>query len=255
MQYPPYTWITVVGKVSIYTLMVYGIIKLIIFVADLIRISLGEKFIVHSFLKVLTVELVILIGLFEIPILLNGYLQIVVPGEPLLNSLVSILSYIEAIKIFWNWVIKYEKYRKFCVKIYTSRQKILNETETNLLLYKTNMEEMYQYIKNNQTDVDNVKTTVSSLKKLFKTYKKEIKACLKIESNKTMTAERRNKIDQLKNDLNQLEEYEQKIYKYYNVGLNVKIKSLPGMVGKKWKKIKMRFKRIVELFYKQRGSL
>ena len=35
-------------------------------------------------------------------------------------------------------------------------------------------EEMYQYIKNNQTDVDNVKTTVSSLKKLFKTYKKEI---------------------------------------------------------------------------------
>ena len=68
-QYPPYTWITVVGKVSIYTLMVYGIIKLIIFVADLIRISLGEKFIVHSFLKVLTVELVILIGLFEIPIL------------------------------------------------------------------------------------------------------------------------------------------------------------------------------------------
>lgn len=127
--------------------------------------------------------------------------------------------------------------------------------ETNLLLYKTNMEEMYQYIKNNQTDVDNVKTTVSSLKKLFKTYKKEIKACLKIESNKTMTAERRNKIDQLKNDLNQLEEYEQKIYKYYNVGLNVKIKSLPGMVGKKWKKIKMRFKRIVELFYKQRGSL
>lgn len=99
------------------------------------------------------------------------------------------------------------------------------------------------------------KTTVSSLKKLFKTYKKEIKACLKIESNKTMTAERRNKIDQLKNDLNQLEEYEQKIYKYYNVGLNVKIKSLPGMVGKKWKKIKMRFKRIVELFYKQRGSL
>lgn len=80
--------------------MVYGIIKLIIFVADLIRISLGEKFIVHSFLKVLTVELVILIGLFEIPILLNGYLQIVVPGEPLLNSLVSILSYIEAIKIF-----------------------------------------------------------------------------------------------------------------------------------------------------------
>ena len=72
----------------------------------------------------------------------------------------SILSYIEAIKIFWNWVIKYEKYRKFCVKIYTSRQKILNETETNLLLYKTNMEEMYQYIKNNQTDVDNVKTTV-----------------------------------------------------------------------------------------------
>ena len=244
-QYPPYTWITVVGKVSIYTLMVYGIIKLIIFVADLIRISLGEKFIVHSFLKVLTVELVILIGLFEIPILLNGYLQIVVPGEPLLNSLVSILSYIEAIKIFWNWVIKYEKYRKFCVKIYTSRQKILNETETNLLLYKTNMEEMYQYIKNNQTDVDNVKTTVSSLKKLFKTYKKEIKACLKIESNKTMTAERRNKIDQLKNDLNQLEEYEQKIYKYYNVGLNVKIKSLPGMVGKKWKKIKMRFKRIV----------
>ena len=225
-QYPPYTWITVVGKVSIYTLMVYGIIKLIIFVADLIRISLGEKFIVHSFLKVLTVELVILIGLFEIPILLNGYLQIVVPGEPLLNSLVSILSYIEAIKIFWN-----------------------------LLLYKTNMEEMYQYIKNNQTDVDNVKTTVSSLKKLFKTYKKEIKACLKIESNKTMTAERRNKIDQLKNDLNQLEEYEQKIYKYYNVGLNVKIKSLPGMVGKKWKKIKMRFKRIVELFYKQRGSL
>ena len=35
----------------------------------------------------------------------------------------------------------------------------------------------------------------------------------------------------------------QKIYKYYNVGLNVKIKSLPGMVGKKWKKIKMRFKR------------
>ena len=198
---------------------------------------------------------VILIGLFEIPILLNGYLQIVVPGEPLLNSLVSILSYIEAIKIFWNWVIKYEKYRKFCVKIYTSRQKILNETETNLLLYKTNMEEMYQYIKNNQTDVDNVKTTVSSLKKLFKTYKKEIKACLKIESNKTMTAERRNKIDQLKNDLNQLEEYEQKIYKYYNVGLNVKIKSLPGMVGKKWKKIKMRFKRIVELFYKQRGSL
>ena len=223
--------------------MVYGIIKLIIFVADLIRISLGEKFIVHSFLKVLTVELVILIGLFEIPILLNGYLQIVVPGEPLLNSLVSILSYIEAIKIFWNWVIKYEKYHKFCVKIYTSRQKILNETETNLLLYKTNMEEMYQYIKNNQTDVDNVKTTVSSLKKLFKTYKKEIKACLKIESNKTMTAERRNKIDQLKNDLNQLEEYEQKIYKYYNVGLNVKIKSLPGMVGKKWKKIKMRFKR------------
>lgn len=249
-QYPPYTWITVVGKVSIYTLMVYGIIKLIIFVADLIRISLGEKFIVHSFLKVLTVELVILIGLFEIPILLNGYLQIVVPGEPLLNSLVSILSYIEAIKIFWNWVIKYEKYRKFCVKIYTSRQKILNETETNLLLYKTNMEEMYQYIKNNQTDVDNVKTTVSSLKKLFKTYKKEIKACLKIESNKTMTAERRNKIDQLKNDLNQLEEYEQKIYKYYNVGLNVKIKSLPGMVGKKWKKIKMRFKRIVATVYK-----
>ena len=67
-QYPPYTWITVVGKVSIYTLMVYGIIKLIIFVADLIRISLGEKFIVHSFLKVLTVELVILIGLFEIRI-------------------------------------------------------------------------------------------------------------------------------------------------------------------------------------------
>ena len=60
--------ITVVGKVSIYTLMVYGIIKLIIFVADLIRISLGEKFIVHSFLKVLTVELVILIGLFEIAI-------------------------------------------------------------------------------------------------------------------------------------------------------------------------------------------
>ena len=96
--------------------MVYGIIKLIIFVADLIRISLGEKFIVHSFLKVLTVELVILIGLFEIPILLNGYLQIVVPGEPLLNSLVSILSYIEAIKIFWNWVIKYEKYRKFYIK-------------------------------------------------------------------------------------------------------------------------------------------
>jgi len=46
-----------------------------------------------------------------------------------------------------------------------------------------------------------------------------------------------------------------KKYKYYNVGLNVKIKSLPGMVGKKWKKIKMRFKRIVELFYKQRGSL
>lgn len=230
-QYPPYTWITVVGKVSIYTLMVYGIIKLIIFVADLIRISLGEKFIVHSFLKVLTVELVILIGLFEIPILLNGYLQIVVPGEPLLNSLVSILSYIEAIKIFWNWVIKYEKYRKFCVKIYTSRQKILNETETNLLLYKTNMEEMYQYIKNNQT----------CLYFLF--------ICLK------QLFQRRNKIDQLKNDLNQLEEYEQKIYKYYNVGLNVKIKSLPGMVGKKWKKIKMRFKRIVELFYKQRGSL
>lgn len=83
-----------------------------------------------------------------------------------------------------------------------------------------------------------LKLLVSSLKKLFKTYKKEIKACLKIESNKTMTAERRNKIDQLKNDLNQLEEYEQKIYKYYNVGLNVKIKSLPGMVGKKWKKIK-----------------
>ena len=52
------------------------------------------------------------------------------------------------------------------MKIYTSRQKILNETETNLLLYKTNMEEMYQYIKNNQTDVDNVKTTVSSLKKV-----------------------------------------------------------------------------------------
>ena len=61
------------------------------------------------------------------------------------------------------------------------------------------------------------------MKKLFKTYKKEIKACLKIESNKTMTAERRNKIDQLKNDLYQLEEYEQKIYKYYNVGLNFKI--------------------------------
>ena len=111
--------------------------------------------------------------------------------------------------------------------------------------YQQLQDSFYQYIKNNQTDVDNVKTTVSSLKKLFKTYKKEIKACLKIESNKTMTAERRNKIDQLKNDLNQLEEYEQKIYKYYNVGLNVKIKSLPGMVGKKWKKIKMRFKRIV----------
>lgn len=38
------------------------------------------------------------------------------------------------------------------------------------------------------------------------------------------------------------------MYKYYNVGLNVKIKSLPGMVGKEWKKIKMRFKRIAEFF-------
>ena len=39
--------------------------------------------------------------------------------------------------------------------------------------------------------------------------------------------------------------------RYYinNVGLNVKIKSLPGMVGKKWKKIKMRFKRIVATVY------
>ena len=106
-QYPPYTWITVVGKVSIYTLMVYGIIKLIIFVADLIRISLGEKFIVHSFLKVLTVELVILIGLFEIPILLNGYLQIVVPGEPLLNSCMIIRKLIITYFLSFNIVVQY----------------------------------------------------------------------------------------------------------------------------------------------------
>ena len=85
-QYPPYTWITVVGKSKYIYINGLWNYKVNNFCGGSYSVSLGEKFIVHSFLKVLTVELVILIGLFEIPILLNGYLQIVVPGEPLLNS-------------------------------------------------------------------------------------------------------------------------------------------------------------------------
>ena len=57
---------------------------------------------------------------------------------------------------------------------------------------------MYHYIKNNQNNIDKVKHAVISLRKIFKEYKQEIRGYMKIECNKTMIAETRNNVDQLK---------------------------------------------------------
>ncbi len=48
-MYQPHTWITVIGKTGIYTLIVYGFIKLIFLAAEVIRIRLGDKFVIYSF--------------------------------------------------------------------------------------------------------------------------------------------------------------------------------------------------------------
>lgn len=50
-MYQPHTWITVIGKTGIYTLIVYGFIKLIFLAAEVIRIRLGDKFVIYSFFK------------------------------------------------------------------------------------------------------------------------------------------------------------------------------------------------------------
>ena len=254
-MYPFYTWVIAIGEAGIYTLIVYGLIKMIIFAADLIQIRLDENFVIHSFLKLLTVELVILLGLVKVPLELCNCLQNIAPNEITLNFVVSTLCYIEIVIIFRNWVAKCARYREFCIKIYTGRREMLNEAEMKLKKYKSDMEEMYHYIKSNQNDFVKVKPIVVSLQRLFKEYKKEIRRYRRNEYRKTMTAETRDKIGQLEKDLNDLEDREKKIYNYYSVGLNEKIKLLPGILAGKLLKLRERLERIGKFFYKKRGTL
>lgn len=254
-MYQPHTWITVIGKTGIYTLIVYGFIKLIFLVAEVIRIRLGDKFVIYSFFKVMIVEVVILFGLLVVPIALNIQLKKVAPNESVFNIVVGTLCYIEIVIIFGNWAVKSARYEKFCIKIYTSRREMLNEAEIKLKKYKSDMEEMYHYVKSNQNDFVQVKPVVVSLQRLFKEYKKEIRRYRRNEYRKTMTAETRDKIGQLEKDLNDLEDREKKIYNYYSVGLNEKIKLLPGILAGKLLKLRERLERIGKFFYKKRGTL
>ena len=220
-----------------------------------LHIRLGDKFVIYSFFKVMIVEVIILCGLFVVPIALNTQLKKVAPDESVFNFVVSTLCYIEIIIIFGNWAVKSARYEKFCIKIYTSRREMLNEAEMKLKKYKSDMEEMYHYIKSNQNDFVKVKPVVVSLQRLFKEYKKEIRRCRRNEYRKTMTAETRDKIGQLEKDLNDLEDREKKIYNYYSVGLNEKIKLLPGILAGKLLKLRERLERIGKFFYKKRGTL
>ena len=66
-----------------------------------------------------------------------------------------------------------------------------------------------------------------------------------------MTAEIRDKMEQLEKDLNDLEDREKKIYNYYSVGLNEKIKLLPGILAGKLLKLRERLERIGKFFIKK----
>lgn len=117
------------------------------------------------------------------------------------------------------------------------------------------MEEIYQYIRDNQDEANKVKRSVSSLRNLLNEYEREVKKYLRRVSKEIMTINVRNKVCELENDLQVIRQYKKNINEYYNLGLINKIPYVNQLFEILWNKIITVIISIKDFFYKKRGKL
>ena len=87
-----------------------------------------------------------------------------------------------------------------------------------IAVYQKDVQDIYQYVVDNQDDPDKVELPVKSLRKLLKQYEREVKRSLQKESKKAMTTDVRNKVSEFENDLQTIRQYRKIINRYYNFG-------------------------------------
>lgn len=249
------TSIVVLAEVIIFTIFIYIIYKGIQFVADIVFIPLNGQW-YHHFVFKLIVVLSIVIGIAGI-VALCLFLRLheeFKDNEPL-NFVVLIACFLEQIKIFWNWFDCNLRKLTLSLQIVYNRENILKERYLNIKKYGEDMEEIYQYINENQDDINLVKSSVFSLKRLFNKYEREVKKCLGKEAKEVLTIDVRNRISELEKNLEVIKQRRKNINQYYNRGLINKTRDLSVFIKKLCNKINEVIIFVKNFFYKERGKL
>lgn len=153
-------WVAVSARVIIYTAAIYIIFKGMQAFAYMNIITINRKTYLVFLGKIIAVLLFVVCFICPIIFYLFRFLMQKFPNEYLINGITGIICYVESVKIFWNWFDNNLKKLRLSLQVIYSREKILKESDIKIKTYRKNTEEIYQYIRDNQNDVNKVKRSV-----------------------------------------------------------------------------------------------